>query len=112
YLYSFRLLRDFADYITLNVSSPNTPGLRDLQEPEKLSDLLFAIRKEAGTARKPLIVKISPDLAAAELKVLLAVCEENNVSGIISTNNTLDHSSIPQQLHQAGGLDGTPIREQ
>src|SRR5262249_18875644 len=50
YLYSFRLLRDFADYVTLNVSSPNTPGLRELQEPEKLSDLLFAIGKKAGTA--------------------------------------------------------------
>jgi len=109
YLYSFRLLRDFADYVTLNVSSPNTPGLRELQEPEKLSDLLFAIGKEAGTARKPLIVKISPDLAPAELRDLLAVCEENGVSGIIATNTTLDHSSIPQQLDQAGGLSGAPL---
>src|SRR5205807_3845661 len=50
YLYSFRMLRDFADYITLNISSPNTPGLRELQEPEKLSELLYAIGKEAGTA--------------------------------------------------------------
>src|SRR5258708_9323028 len=60
YLYSFRLLRDFADYITLNISSPNTPGLRELQEPEKLSELLCAIRKEAGPPPKPLISKISP----------------------------------------------------
>src|SRR5207249_11261816 len=49
YLYSFRMLRDFADYITLNISSPNTPGLRELQEPEKLSELLHAIGSEAGT---------------------------------------------------------------
>src|SRR5215469_7231174 len=83
YLYSFRLLRDFADYVTLNVSSPNTPGLRELQEPEKLSDLLFAIGKEAGTARKPLIVKISPDLAPTDLKAILAVCEKHQVAGII-----------------------------
>jgi len=111
YLYSFRILRDFADYITLNVSSPNTPGLRELQEPEKLSELLRAIGKEAGTARKPLLVKISPDVSAIELKAILAVCEENGVSGIIATNTTLDHSSIPPQLDQAGGLSGEPLRK-
>ena len=111
YLYSFRMLRDFADYITLNVSSPNTPGLRELQAPEKLSELLFAIGNEAGTAPKPLIVKISPDLSSAELKAILAVCEENGVSGIIATNTTLDHSSIAPQLDQAGGLSGAPLRD-
>ncbi len=111
YLYSFRVLRDFADYITLNISSPNTPGLRELQEPEKLSELLHAIGKEAGTGLKPLVVKISPDLSGAELKAILAVCEENGVSGIIATNTTLDHSSIPPQLDQAGGLSGAPLRD-
>ena len=111
YLYSFRMLRDFADYITLNISSPNTPGLRDLQEPEKLSELLYAIGKEAGTAPKPLVVKISPDLSGSELKAILAVCEENGVSGIIATNTTLDHSTIPSQLDQEGGLSGAPLRD-
>jgi dihydroorotate dehydrogenase len=111
YLYSFRALRDFADYITLNISSPNTPGLRELQEPEKLSELLHAIGNEAGTAPKPLVVKISPDLSGAELKAILAVCEENGVSGIIATNTTLDHSSIALQLDQAGGLSGAPLRD-
>ena len=111
YLYSFRLLRDLADYITLNISSPNTPGLRELQEPEKLSELLYAINNEAGTARKPLIVKISPDLSSVELKAILAVCEQNGVSGIIATNTTLDNSSIPPQLDQAGGLSGAPLRD-
>ena len=110
YLYSFRLLRDFADYIALNISSPNTPGLRELQEPEKLSELLHAIGKQAGPAPKPLIVKISPDVSDAELKAILAVCEENGVSGIIATNTTLDHSSIAPQLDQAGGLSGAPLR--
>src|SRR5260370_38359190 len=110
YLYSFRMLRDFADYITLNISSPNTPGLRELQEPEKLSELLHAIGNEAGTAPKPLVVKISPDLSGTELKAILAVCEENGVSGIIATNTTLDHSSIASQLDQAGGLRGVPLR--
>jgi dihydroorotate dehydrogenase len=111
YLYSFRMLRDFADYITLNISSPNTPGLRELQEPEKLSELLHALSKQAGPAPKPLVVKISPDVSGAELKAVLAVCEENGVSGIIATNTTLDHSSIPQQLDQAGGLSGAPLRD-
>jgi dihydroorotate dehydrogenase len=111
YLYSFRRLRDFADYVTLNISSPNTPGLRELQGPEKLSELLGAISNEARTAPKPLVVKISPDLSGAELKSVLAVCEENGVSGIIATNTTLDHSSIPSQLDQAGGLSGTPLRD-
>ena len=111
YLYSFRMLRDFADYITLNISSPNTPGLRELQEPEKLSELLYAIGKEARTAPKPLVVKISPDMSNTELKAILAVCEENGVSGIIATNTTLDHSSIATQLDQAGGLSGAPLRD-
>lgn len=111
YLYSFRRLQDFADYITLNISSPNTPGLRELQEPERLSELLHAIGNEAGTAPKPLVVKISPDVSDAELTAILAVCEENGVSGIVATNTTLDHSSIAPQLDQAGGLSGTPLRE-
>jgi len=111
YLYSFRMLRDFADYITLNISSPNTPGLRELQEPEKLSELLHAIGNEAGTAAKPLVVKISPDLSPAELTAVLGICEENGVSGIIATNTTLDHSTIPPQLNQEGGLSGAPLRD-
>src|SRR5438876_11450777 len=98
YLYSFRLLRDFADYITLNVSSPNTPGLRDLQEPTALSELLHAIGKESGAAAKPVLIKISPDLSSIELEALLNVCVENGVAGIIATNTTLDHSSIPAEL--------------
>ncbi len=88
YLYSFRLLRDFADYIALNVSSPNTPGLRELQEPRKLSELLQAIGREPSEASKPILVKISPDLSSTELEAILAVCEENAVAGVIATNTT------------------------
>jgi dihydroorotate dehydrogenase len=111
YLYSFRLLRDFADYIALNVSSPNTPGLRELQEPQKLSELLQAIGREPASATKPILVKISPDLSPTELEAMLAVCEENAVAGIIATNTTLDHSSIPPALDEDGGLSGAPLRE-
>src|SRR5438552_8527446 len=109
YLYSFRLLRDFADYITLNVSSPNTPGLRDLQEPTALSELLQAIGKESGAAMKPLLIKISPDLSPVQLEAILKVCVENGVAGIIATNTTLDHSSIPAELDEEGGLSGAPL---
>jgi len=111
YLYSFRLLRDFADYIALNVSSPNTPGLRELQEPQRLSELLHAIGNQPGTAAKPVLVKIAPDLSPTELEVIIATCEENNVAGIIATNTTLDHSSIPRELDEEGGLSGAPLRE-
>ena len=109
YLYSFRLLRDFADYITLNVSSPNTPGLRDLQEPKALSELLRAIGKEPGAATKPLLIKISPDLSPIQLEAILKLCAENGVAGIIATNTTLDHSSIPAELDEEGGLSGAPL---
>src|SRR5438034_3428132 len=111
YLYSFRLLRDFADYITLNVSSPNTPGLRELQEPRKLSELLQAINNEPEAATKPLLIKISPDLSSSELEPILNVCVENGVAGIIATNTTLDHSSVPPERDKEGGLSGAPLRE-
>ena len=111
YLYSFRLLRDFADYVTLNVSSPNTPGLRDLQEPAALSHLLHAIGNAPGKATKPVLIKISPDLSPIQLEAILNVCAENGVAGIIATNTTLDHSSVPPELDEEGGLSGAPLRE-
>ena len=101
YLYSFRLLRDFADYIALNVSSPNTPGLRELQEPAALSQLLRAIRNENQSNARPILVKIAPDLSSTELEQIIAVCEQSEVAGIIATNTTLDHSSIPPPRDQA-----------
>ncbi len=110
YLYSFRLLRDFADYIALNVSSPNTPGLRELQQPAALGNLLRAIRDENGE-QKPVLVKIAPDLSSNELDAVIAACEHNEVAGIIATNTTLDHSAIPPLHDQAGGLSGAPLRE-
>src|SRR5438309_6576015 len=106
YLYSFRLLREFADYIVLNVSSPNTPGLRELQEPVALSRLLGAIRDENRLTDKPLLVKIAPDLSPIELEEIIAISEQNEVAGIIATNTTLDHSSIPSARDQEGGLSG------
>ena len=111
YLYSFRLLREFADYIVLNVSSPNTPGLRELQGREALAQLLRAVREKNQIARKPVLIKISPDLSSDELNEVIATCEENETAGIIATNTTLDHSSIPPTYDQPGGLSGAPLRE-
>ena len=111
YLYSLRLLRDFADYIVLNISSPNTPGLRELQEPAALSQLLRAIRDENRLTPKPVLVKIAPDISSAELEEIIATCEQNEVAGVIATNTTLDHSSIPPVRDESGGLSGPPLRE-
>src|SRR5438034_10779783 len=113
YLYSFRLLREFADYITLNVSSPNTPGLRELQEPAALAKLLRAIRDENSGRHgpTPVLVKIAPDLSSTQLEAIIATCEQNEVAGIIATNTTLDHSSIPPAVDRDGGLSGAPLRE-
>ena len=111
YLYSFRLLAPLADYVVLNVSSPNTPGLRSLQEHNALKQLLDAVRSENERARKPVLLKIAPDLSGADLEQVIATCEQNGVAGIIATNTTLDHSAIPRSLDQTGGLSGCPLRE-
>jgi dihydroorotate dehydrogenase len=111
YLYSFRLLAPLADYVVLNVSSPNTPGLRSLQEHEALEQLLRAIRDENQRTRKPVLLKIAPDLSLSELEQIIASCEQNGIAGIIATNTTLDHSAIPASRDQTGGLSGRPLRK-
>lgn len=111
YLYSLRLLAPLADYIVVNVSSPNTPGLRSLQEHNALNELLAAVRSENERARKPVLLKIAPDLSIADLEQIIATCEQNGIAGIIATNTTLDHSAIPRALDQSGGLSGRPLRE-
>ena len=111
YLYSFQALREFADYVVLNVSSPNTPGLRELQGADALAALLAAIAQKNVNAPKPIVVKIAPDLMPEQLDQLIATCEANNVAAIIATNTTLDHSSIPADKDQQGGLSGAPLRE-
>jgi len=111
YRYSFQRLHSFADYIALNISSPNTPGLRSLQTRESLSILLRAIREENQAARKPIVIKIAPDLSPAELEEIIVVCEENQIDGIIATNTTLDHSAISPRQDQEGGLSGAPLKE-
>ena len=107
YLYSLRKLQAHADYIALNISSPNTPGLRELQQPKQLAELLGMIKGEL--AGKPLLIKIAPDLEFSALDELIAVCEQQGVAGIIATNTTLDHSAVVND--EEGGLSGTPLRQ-
>jgi dihydroorotate dehydrogenase len=111
YLYSFRQLAQVADYIVLNVSSPNTPGLRTLQEHDALVALLRVITEENArlASPKPLLLKIAPDLSEEALGKIVASCEEFALAGIIATNTTLDHAMLMGK-DQAGGLSGTPLR--
>jgi len=115
YLASYRLLAPHADYLAVNVSSPNTPGLRRLQEAGALRELLTALR-EAGRFRPvPIFVKVAPDLTEDALEELLAVATDCGVSGLIATNTTLDRSGIKYAelgvAGQAGGLSGAPLTE-
>ena len=110
YLHSFRRLRNFADYVVLNISSPNTPDLRSLQEADALSALLNAIA-EQNKANKPILIKLAPDLEPEKLEKIIAVSEQERVAGIIATNTTLDHTPIPSHLDQEGGMSGAPLQK-
>jgi dihydroorotate dehydrogenase len=119
YRAAFRALAPLVDYIALNVSSPNTPGLRRFQAPDALRPLVDGIldlRKEMGLERQPLLVKLAPDLAPEELDATVDVLVSCGVSGIIGTNTTLDRG-IVSEVNRAriealgdGGLSGRGLR--
>jgi dihydroorotate dehydrogenase len=109
YLKSLRLLREHGDYFVLNVSSPNTPGLRSLQDPSALGPLCVTLRREL--TQTPLLLKIAPDLSWKEVDDILATAESAGISGVIATNTTIDHSGVPSPRRTLGGLSGTPLRE-
>jgi dihydroorotate dehydrogenase len=108
YLHSFRKLGRFGDYFVINVSSPNTPGLRDLQETRRLRGIIRALHNE--TLEKPLLVKIAPDLPDQQAIEIAALCENEGLAGLIATNTTLDHSALPKERDEQGGLSGGPLR--
>ena len=110
YLTSYRLLHRFADYIAVNVSSPNTPGLRALQDKSAIAGLLRAL---AGPT--PVLVKIAPDLTEPAIAELLDVCLREGAAGVIATNTTLARDGLaladqPRAV-EAGGLSGRPLTE-
>ncbi|MEM6823133.1 MAG: quinone-dependent dihydroorotate dehydrogenase [Verrucomicrobiota bacterium] len=111
YLSSFKELKELGDFFVVNVSSPNTPQLRELQAPSFLKGILSKLIQEnkASGSHKPLLLKIAPDLEVAQIDKILEIIEELELSGIIATNTTIDHSCLtsPEQ----GGLSGSPLRE-
>ncbi len=109
YRHSFRRLRALGDYFVLNVSSPNTPGLRKLQDRAALEELFRTVQTE-NTERRPLLVKIAPDLTWDAIEDVLALVEAHGLAGIIATNTTIDHSTVPESRRETGGLSGSPVR--
>lgn len=117
YLYSLRKLYDFSSFFAVNVSSPNTPGLRKLQDKEPLDRLLQAIVQETGTiaaqkeksVAKPVLVKIAPDLSREQIDDVIEVCLQRNIRGIIATNTTLSREGLRASSREAGGLSGRPL---
>jgi dihydroorotate dehydrogenase len=118
YRFSLRVLYPYGDYFAVNVSSPNTPGLRSLQDRALLDDLLAGLVEEAtdlaGDGRaKPILVKIAPDLTDHAIGELLGVCSDRGVAGLIATNTTLarDDIALDDRVmgQQPGGLSGRPL---
>jgi dihydroorotate dehydrogenase len=115
---SARLLAPYADYLVVNVSSPNTPGLRDLQAVEKLRPLLVAVRRQADAvtaSRVPLLVKIAPDLSDRDVLAVADLASDVGLDGVVATNTTVSRdglASSPAAVARAGagGLSGAPLR--
>ena len=107
-------LAPLADYLVVNVSSPNTPGLRDLQAVDKLRPLLAAVRTACDRAspmrRVPLLVKIAPDLADADVDAVADLALELGLDGIIATNTTISRDGLTSTTDEKGGLSGAPLK--
>lgn len=121
YLYSFERLFSYADYFTVNVSSPNTPGLRTLQNREPLIELLSSLQKlnhslasDHETDAKPILLKIAPDVTPEQLDDIISILKEIRLDGIIATNTTLSRADLVTADNEvgeigAGGLSGAPL---
>jgi dihydroorotate dehydrogenase len=122
YLASFRQLYPFGDYFVVNVSSPNTPGLRTLQDKAPLTKILQTLQqanlelaRQSNSTPRPLLLKIAPDLTEHQLLEIVELAGECQLSGLIATNTTLSRSNLRTQADQiekigAGGLSGAPLR--
>ena len=119
YLHCMRKVYNFATYITVNISSPNTPGLRSLQYGEALNELLAALKTEQAQLNKqhgkyvPIAVKIAPDLNEEEVQSIAQSLIDNNIDGVIATNTTLSREGVEGLEHgsEQGGLSGQPVKE-
>lgn len=117
YLICFRELFDYVDYFVVNVSSPNTPNLRELQEKEPLLKLLTALQVEnkLKVNPKPILLKIAPDLSNSQLDDIVDIMAETKLAGLIASNTTISRSGLstsPERLEEIGngGLSGKPVR--
>ncbi|NEO88515.1 MAG: quinone-dependent dihydroorotate dehydrogenase [Spirulina sp. SIO3F2] len=116
YQTSFERLRDWGDYFVVNVSSPNTPGLRSLQDRAQLTQILTALN-QVNPQAKPILVKIAPDLSDRAICELVDLAREQNVAGLIATNTTIQRQGLKTQFAggepiatAAGGISGRPVR--
>jgi dihydroorotate dehydrogenase len=118
YLASFDLVYEIADYVAVNVSSPNTPQLRELQQSQQLEKLLSALQARRSELQKhvPLLVKLSPDLERRDLEMIVEVVERLKIDGIIATNTTVNRENLRTDAARVaacgeGGLSGKPIKD-
>ena len=118
YVTGFEILAEQADYFTVNISSPNTPGLRELQNETYLRGLLGTLQeanqnlaKEKGISPIPILVKIAPDLEEHEITELLNILIDLNYDGIIATNTTIARPGFFETVNEAGGLSGLPVQK-
>ena len=120
YLYSFKALREYADFFVINVSSPNTPNLRQLQDKAALDEILTSLQEAnkapAGSATvKPILVKVAPDLSFEALDEILELAGPRQLAGIVATNTTIarpnsSEASAQRVYGESGGLSGKPLR--
>ena len=119
YLGSFRRLKDLGDYFVINVSSPNTPNLRDLQAIAPLR-VIFETLQQENQGQKPILVKIAPDLAWEDISAIVELSQASKLAGIIATNTTIDRSQLTTKTiattgkkvtEEAGGISGAPVRQ-
>ena len=118
YLRTFEKLFPYGDYFVVNVSSPNTPGLRELQGREFLEELVRALKaknadlsRQQGGRPRPLLVKIAPDVLPKDLEGILHVTRSERLDGIIATNTTTSRVGLKSNVQQEGGLSGRPLAE-
>ncbi len=112
YLKSFDLVYPVADYVAVNISSPNTPNLRELQKADNLEELLGALTaRNTELGRKPLLVKIAPDLTEAEIEAIVDICLRHEIDGIIATNTTISRTGLRSDIDETGGLSGKPLEK-
>lgn len=116
YLITFKGMVDYVDYFVVNVSSPNTPGLRDLQEKEPLKKILAALQIENQKHKKPVLLKIAPDLTDSQLDDIVEIVTETGIAGVIATNTTLSRANLITDNAEvenigAGGLSGKPLKD-